>query len=60
MSFRSSLKDFIRDWWRGYSDADVASVCRKMSENSRLGAVIPITERESKALRDPRTWGGNG
>jgi len=41
----------LRDWWRGYSWADVESVHRKMYENRRPGAVIPVTDREMRALR---------
>jgi hypothetical protein len=52
-----NIKQVLRDWWRGYSEADVLSVCAKLKRETRPGAVIPITQREEKALRDPRTWG---
>jgi hypothetical protein len=42
----------VRDWWRGYSFADLESVHRKMHENRRPGAVIPVTDGEMRALRD--------
>jgi len=56
MSSLNTAMRWLRDWWRGYSEADVLSVCAKMTNDARPGAVIPITTREQKALRDPRTW----
>jgi len=53
----NAVKSWLIDWWRGYSEADVLSLYAKF-ENKRPGAIIPMTDREQKALRDPRTWGG--
>jgi len=48
----STLKDFIRDWWRGYSQADLDSYRAKMAEPTWLGKVIPVTKRELRAMMD--------
>jgi hypothetical protein len=47
----------LRDWWRGYSEADVESVRNKIHANRIPGTIIPITAREQKAISsDARTW----
>ena len=51
--FKHSLEK-LRDWWRGYTFADVLAVHDKFkAENFRPGEIVPITELELKALTDP-------
>jgi hypothetical protein len=47
----SSLK-YVKDWWRGYSDADRLSAMAKMSGDKSPGGLIYVTEREMRALAD--------
>lgn len=47
-----TLRERIRDWWRGYSDADIASLRAKFEANRRPYAVIPVTNAEMRALND--------
>lgn len=42
----------LRNKWRGWSAADLESLQRKLVEEKRPGAMIPLTRRESNALRD--------
>jgi hypothetical protein len=40
----------LRDWWRGYSDADRESYLRRMNPVYRApGSIIRLTRREMKA-----------
>jgi hypothetical protein len=40
----------LRDWWRGWSDEDLASVLTKINVHDiNPGAIIPVTERELRA-----------
>ncbi len=40
----------LRDWWRGWSDEDLASVLTKVEVHGmNPGAVIPVTGRELRA-----------
>lgn len=44
------MRIFFRDWWRGWSDEDLASVLLKVQVHGlNPGAIIPVTERELKA-----------
>lgn len=47
-----SMRKRIRDWWRGYSDADIESLREKMIASSLKypGAITPVTPVEMKAL----------
>ena len=45
------LFEFLRDWWRGYSDADIASAAEKMSKQVGPGQWTEVTDREFKAWR---------
>lgn len=48
------LSERLRDWWRGYTFADVLTVHEKLGANQfRQNEMILITERELKALTDP-------
>lgn len=40
----------LRDWWRGYSDADIRRVEIKLSRMPGPGGYIPLSGRELKAL----------
>lgn len=43
----------LRDWWRGYTDADIASVEAKLSvDPAGPGRVTWVTDAEMRALRD--------
>ena len=46
------MLDRIRDWSRGYSEADVSSAVRKLEEHWTLpaGGIIPMTGREMRAI----------
>lgn len=48
----------LRDWWRGYTYADVLAVHEKFrSFKYKTGEIVPITQRELRALCDPsRIW----
>ena len=48
------LTERIRDWWRGYSEADVDSLLAKLQGERRPYAIIPITAREMRAICDER------
>ena len=38
---------WLRDWWRGWSDEDLASILTKVQVHGlNPGAIIPVTERE--------------
>lgn len=40
----------LRDWWRGWSDEDLANVLTKIEVHGlNPGAFIPVTMRELKA-----------
>lgn len=41
----------LRDWRRGYSDADVKSVSEKMRFDFRPGQWVEVPGKEFKALR---------
>lgn len=41
----------IRDWWRGWSAADLDSVLRKVAEHRGAGEMIAVTQRELRAHR---------
>ncbi len=42
---------WLRDWWRGYSDEDIQSACRKILATPDFpGTIIPMTQREIEAL----------
>jgi hypothetical protein len=41
----------LRDWWRGYSDEDMAYVIYQHSEYQRTGEMWPMTARQRKAYR---------
>ena len=51
-----SLIERIRDWWRGYSLADVESVRRKMSGPREPWAIIPVSHEEMRALNSKDYW----
>ncbi len=46
------LMDCIRDWSRGYSEADVSSAASKLEDHWALpaGSIIPMTGREMRAI----------
>ena len=43
------LQNFIRDWWRGYSNEDIASAIRKMEGPHEPGSIVPVSNRELRA-----------
>lgn len=44
------MRNVIRDWWRGWSDEDLASVLTKVKLHElNPGAIIPVTDRELRA-----------
>lgn len=46
------MKRWIRDWWRGWSDADLVSILNKLNQKDfQPGAGIPVTLAELKAHR---------
>ena len=46
------MMNWMRDWWRGWSDEDLASVLTKVAVHEiNPGAIIPVTLREFKAHR---------
>ena len=46
-----NLRIRIRDWWRGYTNDDIASVMRKIEGPHKPGAVIHFTSAEHLAWR---------
>lgn len=47
------MRQWLRDWWRGYSDADVRNVAAKMRVAFREpGGVTPMTRAELRAHID--------
>lgn len=41
---------WLRDWWRGWSDEDLANVLRKVEQQKdRPGEIIPVSSRELQA-----------
>lgn len=42
---------WLRDWWRGWSDEDLASILRKVERNKEMrpGEIMPVTQRELRA-----------
>lgn len=46
----------LRDWWRGYTDADMESMQNKLQEEHEAGSVIPLTPQEYAAFRDLLGW----
>lgn len=49
------LREMIRDWWRGYSDADRESVRQKLTpiDLRDAGKITWLTHAEMKALIEP-------
>jgi hypothetical protein len=45
------MKRWIRDWWRGWSELDLARAIVKVEFHNRPGEIIPVTERELRALK---------
>lgn len=44
--------NWYRDWWRGWSDEDLANVLTKIKVHEiNPGAIIPVTLRELRAHR---------
>lgn len=44
------MMNLLRDWWRGWSDEDLASVLTKVEVHGlNPGAFIPVTVRELRA-----------
>lgn len=42
--------EWLQDWWRGWSDEDLASVLTKIEvQGLNPGAIIPVTLRELRA-----------
>lgn len=54
------IKIAIRDWWRGYTTADILSIRLKMNEDLRPGDLVPVTSGELKALIAVNTFNGDG
>ena len=56
----------VRDWWRGYTDADIASMREKYSRLAAPGQMIEITDAELRASKgeklygDPPSWRSRG
>lgn len=46
------IKTWLRDWWRGYSDADVMTLLAKLEKGKGMkpGSTIKLTSGEAKAL----------
>jgi hypothetical protein len=52
---------FLRDWWRGYSDDDIAEAKRLTGQWSRglvcdPGTVLYVSDRVMNAMSDPSVW----
>lgn len=46
------MREWLRDWWRGWSDEDLANVLTKIKVHElNPGAIIPVTLRELQAHR---------
>lgn len=47
------MKRWIRDWWRGFSDADMASMLEKLASPHMRepGSMLSITHAELRAYR---------
>jgi hypothetical protein len=46
------MRQMLRDWWRGWSDEDLANVLAKVELHGlNPGAIIPVTMRELRAHR---------
>jgi hypothetical protein len=53
----NAAKAWLRDFWRGYSEADVDSVIAKLKAETRPGAIVLVTRRELRAaVMEPRAW----
>lgn len=46
-----SWKTRIRDWWRGYSDADVLTLRHKLTGTHKPGSIVYLTTGEMAAMR---------
>lgn len=46
------IRNALRDWRRGYSQADLDSYRAKMVEPSWPGKIVPVTKRELRAMLD--------
>lgn len=44
------LKIMLRDWWRGFTDADRQSAIGKTYGPHQPGGIIPVTHAELRAL----------
>jgi hypothetical protein len=45
------MKRWFRDWWRGWSDEDLANVLTKIEvQGLNPGAIIPVTRAELEAF----------
>lgn len=49
MKLRRTFKQWLRDIWRGYSDADMASALRKHRDRD-IGRAYQLTRREFNAI----------
>jgi hypothetical protein len=50
MTTRRAFITGLRNWWRGWSDEDLANVLTKIELHKvNPGAIIPVTMRELKA-----------
>ena len=50
--------NWLRDWWRGWSDDDLVSVLNKITlQGCDPGALIYVTYREMKALMQHKQLG---
>jgi hypothetical protein len=55
--YTEEIAKAIRDWWRGYSDADVWSLANRIQPDFPAGvpgAIVPLTNGEWRALRAGR------
>jgi hypothetical protein len=44
------MKRWMRDWWRGWSDADLENVLQKLMQGSvKPGGIIYVTHSELRA-----------
>ena len=46
-----NIRTRLRDWWRGYTDADIASAAEKAGRMCRTGEWVGVTHEEMKAIQ---------
>ncbi|HKZ42422.1 MAG TPA: hypothetical protein VJ044_15780 [Candidatus Hodarchaeales archaeon] len=47
-----NIQSVWRDLKRGYSQVDIRSLMKKIEESRKPGAIVTLTKREFKAIRE--------